>query len=65
MHPRELSAGASGVARIRGMADGRTAQGANGAPVFRRRVQVTHPFKGLLPPTGTILQVWPAIEVAL
>jgi len=35
------------------------AQGANGAPVFRRRVQVTHPFKGLLPPTGTILQVWP------
>jgi hypothetical protein len=28
-----------------------------GVPVFRRRVQVTHPFKGLLPPTGTIMQV--------
>jgi len=37
-------------------------QGSNGAPVFRRRVQVTHPFKGLLPPTGTIVQVGSAIH---
>ncbi|KAK3288597.1 hypothetical protein CYMTET_3933 [Cymbomonas tetramitiformis] len=31
--------------------------GENGSPIFRKRVQVTHPFKGLLPPPGTITQV--------
>eukprot|EP00958_Prasinococcus_capsulatus_P010849 scaffold1066_cov421-Prasinococcus_capsulatus_cf.AAC.3 len=33
-----------------------------GVPVYRKRVQVTHPFKGLLPPTGTVLEVDGAIH---
>eukprot|EP00899_Mesostigma_viride_P020956 jgi/Mesvir1/28862/Mv09985-RA.3 len=28
----------------------------NGAPYFQRRLQVTHPFKGLLPPPGCVVE---------
>ena len=29
----------------------------DGRPSFRRRAQLTHPFKGLLPPPGTVVQI--------
>ncbi|XRB15417.1 FG-GAP protein [Pseudoscourfieldia marina] len=31
-------------------------QDGRGVPVFKMRVQVTHPFKGLIPPVGTVIE---------